>query len=155
MPGALELAADLRRRFPQLRSAGGFDCCRQNTADLGELSVHSLGRALDLGLARVGGEADNAAGDPIAAWLLTHAEAVGVQLVIWDRSVWQSSRRPGERLRPYSGPVPHTDHLHVELSVEGAQRRTRFFSEDARGRGKDPAQRPTGAHGAVCEAPAE
>lgn len=155
LPGTLELAADLRRRFPQLRSAGGFDCCRQNTADPGELSVHSIGRALDLGLPRVAGEADRVHGDPIAAWLLVHAEEVGVQLVIWDRSVWQASRRPGERLRAYTGPVPHTDHLHVELSLDGARRRTRYFAGAPAWNAKGPESSAPDAHRSVCEAPAE
>lgn len=132
LPGTLEFAAYLRRRFPQITSAGGFECCRQNTGDTAYLSVHSIGRAIDLMIPTVGGDADNTAGDEVANWLVEHAGEIGVQIIVWDRASWNGSRAPGTRIRPYGGPIPHIDHLHVELNLDGANRRTPFFQ------GRDP-----------------
>jgi MYXO-CTERM domain-containing protein len=131
LPGTLELAAFLRRRFPQIRGAGGFDCCRQNTGDPRYLSVHSIGRALDLSIPQVGSDADNTAGDAVAHWLVEHAQEIGVQIVIWDRSSWRAERPAGSKLQPYTGPIAHTDHIHMELNLAGANRQTPFFTSGA------------------------
>ncbi|MEZ4471955.1 MAG: hypothetical protein R3F60_14410 [bacterium] len=131
LPGTLDFAAFLRRRFPQITAAGGFECCRQNTGDTAYLSVHSIGRAIDLMIPTVGGDADNTAGDEVANWLVEHAGDIGVQIIVWDRASWNGSRAPGSRLRPYGGPIPHIDHIHVELNLDGANRRTPFFTSGA------------------------
>lgn len=145
LPGTLELASFLRRRFPQITSAGGFECCRQNTGDTRYLSVHSIGRAIDLSI-RVASstEADNTAGDPVANWLLENAQDIGVQIIVWDRASWNSARSPGSRLNPYTGPIPHIDHIHVELNLDGANRRTPFFTSGASGGGATCAARCEG-----------
>ncbi len=131
LPGTLEFASFLRMRFPQIRGAGGFDCCRQNTGNTAYLSVHSIGRAIDLTIRQINGDADNTAGDEVANWLVEHAQDIGVQLVVWDRASWNAGRAPGGRLNPYTGPIPHTDHIHVELNLDGANRRTPFFTSGA------------------------
>ncbi len=128
LPGTLAFAGFIRRRFPQVRSAGGFDCCRQNTGNTAYLSVHSIGRAIDLSIPTIGGDADNTAGDAVANWLVENAQRIGVQLVVWDRTAWNGSRAAGTKVRPYTGPIPHVDHIHMELSVDGANRRTPFFT---------------------------
>ena len=131
LPGTLDFAAFIRRRFPQITSAGGFECCRQNTGDTRYLSVHSIGRAIDLSIPQVGGDADNTAGDEVANWLIEHAQEIGVQIIIWDRASWNGSRAPGTKLSAYGGPIPHTDHIHMELNLDGAHRRTPFFTSGA------------------------
>jgi len=127
LPGTVAFRDHLLRRFPQIRSGGGFDCCRQNTGDTDYLSVHSLGRAIDLAIPEIGGEADNTAGDTVANWLIMNATRIGVQQVIWDRASWRGSRAAGQKMRHYEGPIPHTDHIHVELNLDGANARTAFF----------------------------
>jgi hypothetical protein len=127
LPGTLAFRDHLLRRFPQIRSAGGFECCRQNTGNTDYLSVHSIGRAIDLMIPEVGGDADNTAGDAVANWLITNAARIGVQQVIWDRASWRGSRAAGQKMRPYEGPIPHTDHIHMELNLDGANARTAFF----------------------------
>lgn len=126
LPGAAELATYLEATFPAIRSIGGY-ACRQNTADASRTSVHGTGRALDVMIPLDHGDADNGKGDPIAAWLILHAEEVGIQYIIWDRSSW-GGYRDAPKLRAYTGPIPHIDHLHVELTVEAANRRTPWFS---------------------------
>jgi hypothetical protein len=81
----------------------------------------------DVVVLTIDGDADNNTGDEIGNWLVSHAEYVGIQLVIWDHSVWQASL-PDEKLGPYTGPNPHIDHLHVELTRQAAElEATEFF----------------------------
>jgi hypothetical protein len=91
------------------------------------MSVHGTGRAIDVFIPLSRGDADNTLGDEVANWLVSNAQAIGVQLVIWDRSSWNGSRSSGSKLRAYGGPHPHHDHLHVELNTDGAARRTPWF----------------------------
>jgi hypothetical protein len=90
------------------------------------MSVHGVGRALDVmvvGLdpARPGhltalSPASYALGSAIANWLVQNCDQLGVQLVIWDHKYFQPSMLP-RRLRTYTGPNPHTDHVHVEVKL--------------------------------------
>ncbi len=111
-----ELGDFIDRTFSGMTTYGGYSC-RPNTANTSETSVHGTGRALDLMIPTTGGKADNTKGDPIANWLISNAQALGVQYVIWDRMTWGASRS-GTKLKTYTGPNPHIDHLHVELSNE-------------------------------------
>lgn len=91
-------------------SFGGY-ACRPNTADESQMSVHGTGRALDFF------PQSRAEGDAIAAFLVAHHEELGIQLVIWWRRDWQC----GDGWTPYGGPVPHTDHLHIEQDATAAE----------------------------------
>jgi peptidoglycan hydrolase-like protein with peptidoglycan-binding domain len=124
--GAAALRRFIQANFAGVTSIGGYNC-RQNTANLAETSVHGTGRALDIMIPRVGNRANSAVGDPIANWLVSNAAAIGVQYIIWNRVSWNGSRtRPKERA--YTGPNPHTDHIHAELNHDGANRRTPWFA---------------------------
>ncbi len=133
LPGALELAAYLRRRFPQISGIGGVgSCCRQATGSPDYLSAHSLGRAIDVMIPRINGDADNTAGDPIGAWAIENAQSVGIQYIAWDRAQWSPRKPAGQRLSPLSASsLSHTDHLHIELNKDGAAKRTPFFTGGA------------------------
>lgn len=128
--GAVELGRHVKRQFSELvndRVAGdGVQIynCRRIRGGRG-LSLHATGRALDIFVPTVGGRANNAAGDVIANWLVTNAEHIGVQSVIWDRARYRASG--SDRFRCYTGSNPHADHIHVELSQAAAARRTPFF----------------------------
>lgn len=126
LDGTKKLAEYLKAKFPQITYAGGY-ACRPNTANPSKTSVHGTGRALDLMLPLDDGEADNDVGDPIANWLVMNAEAIGVQFIIWDRASWSASRS-GDKVRHYTGPHPHHDHIHVELNLEGGAGETPFFA---------------------------
>ncbi len=121
--GANALGQYLVANFAGARNFSGY-ACRQIRGGSG-LSVHAVGRAIDLFVPLHGGAADNDLGDPIAHWLIQNAEHIGVQLIIWDRSIWSSSRSP--RHRAYGGQHPHHDHLHIELTPAAAERRTPWF----------------------------
>jgi hypothetical protein len=96
------------------------------------LSVHAIGRAIDLMVPMAGRDADNTLGDQVANWLVENAESIGIQRVIWDKAFWNGQRGFGPLA---STSLPHTDHIHVELSVDGANKRTPFFTSGASGGG--------------------
>lgn len=127
-PGTSEMRTYLGRRFDSAISSIGGYACRQNTANLSKTSMHGTGRALDIMIPTHRGDADNGKGDPVANWLVRNAEDIGVQYLIWDRWSWHGSWS-GRKDGSYGGPHPHHDHVHMELSVEGAQRRTAWFRD--------------------------
>lgn len=122
--GSRVLGEFVGREFTAVTTVGGYSC-RRNTANSARMSVHGTGRALDIMLPLAsGGQADNGRGDAIANWLVKNAADMGVQLIIWDRTVWRSN---GSNDGSYSGPHPHHDHVHVELTSEGAAGRMPWF----------------------------
>ncbi len=129
--GARELADYIRQRFSSNingnvpgRGVQIFNCRQVNGGS--SLSLHSVGRALDIFIPTGrGGAADNAKGDAIANFLVQNAQHIGIQMVIWDRTIWTASRSP--QARCYTGRHPHYDHLHVELSVAAGNGQTAFF----------------------------
>lgn len=139
MPGTLELQRYIQGRWNFVGAGGNYSCRRNsNPASCNYLSVHSVGRAIDLMIPTIGGDADNTAGDAVANWLIENAEYIGIQRVIWDGKYWNGSRvnnhfsdisdtRCGARYCTDH----HVNHIHAELSVEGASRRTRFFTMGA------------------------
>ena len=123
--GSKKLGTFLTTSFDGIESIGGY-ACRRNTADGARMSVHGTGRALDVMIPRVGGKADNTKGDKIANWLILNAQRIGVQLIIWDKTIWRAN---GTNDGVYGGPHPHDDHLHVELTVEAGKAMTAWFAE--------------------------
>ncbi|MBS2014761.1 MAG: extensin family protein [Deltaproteobacteria bacterium] len=141
--GARRLGQHLSANFEGIDSIGGY-ACRRNTADGSRMSVHGTGRALDIMIPRIGGRADNTRGDKIANWLVLNAQRIGVQLIIWDRTIWRAN---GTNDGTYGGPHPHDDHVHVELTDEGGKAATAWFSDmdsgtDLDGGASDASGRP-------------
>jgi len=79
-------------------------------------SAHAEGRALDVGFP---------IGDPDANRLLARLLKVpgrlGIQAIIYERRIYSRITPAG---RPYTGLVPHVDHLHIELTREAGQKLT-------------------------------
>lgn len=111
--GAVTLRDHLLGYFPQIASIGIYNC--RVIAGTNSMSLHGVGRALDVMIPTVGGDADNDLGDPIAHWLMENAQAIGMQTIIWDHSIWRVTYDP--RIHEYSGSNPHVDHLHVEINI--------------------------------------
>jgi hypothetical protein len=110
-PGTKELGDMLNKKFDDEISRWDGYACRTNTAKRTQLSVHAVGRAIDVMTRK---------GDPIANYLITNSSVLGVQLVIWNRTVWRITST-GAKSKAYTGPIPHTDHVHVELTREAAK----------------------------------
>lgn len=112
--GSKHLLAWFLEEYPQGRSQGIYNC--RNVSGTGSLSIHSCGRANDLWLPYVNNAA-NPAGYEIIRRIGPHGKRLGIQAVIFDRTIW-SARSPGGR--PYTGIHPHFDHLHIELTPNAA-----------------------------------
>ena len=125
LPGTGLLREYIATYFPQAYSIGGYSC-RPIVGNSSAMSVHATGRALDIMIQTIDGQADNSAGDVIGNWLIEHAELIGVQMIIWDRWLWHGERAPPKD-KEYTGQHPHHDHLHVELSTDAAALLTPFF----------------------------
>ena len=127
-PGVVAFRDLVLRSYPGTRSMGISRACT-----VGGRSEHKEGRAFDWGV-NVARPAEKAAADDLLRWLLAtdrfgnryaNARRLGVQYVIWNRRIW-SSYAP--TWRAYSGPSPHTDHVHVSFNWPGAEKRTSFWT---------------------------
>lgn len=123
--GGRALSTYLRANFAGISSIGGYSC-RQNTANPLKMSVHGSGRALDIMIPLDHGAADNGVGDAIANWLIANSTEIGIQYIVWDRTQWSGSRSTS-RVRPYTGPNPHIDHIHAEITLPASREETPFF----------------------------
>lgn len=95
----------------------------------GDNSQHYEGRAFDWGMNAYDPK-DKAIGDAVAQWLTANngemARRFGVMSVIWNRRSWYLYD-PGS-WRTYTGPNPHTDHLHISFTWDGAMGRTSWWT---------------------------
>jgi hypothetical protein len=131
-PGAQALRELVLEQYPTTRDGGILRAC-----DQGGRSEHKDGRAWDW-MVDADDEVEAAKAGELLDWLLAtdeqgneHAMArrLGVMYIIWDRQIW-SAARAGEGWRPYRGPHPHTDHVHVSLSRAGGAMQTSYWVED-------------------------
>ncbi len=117
-PGTRALLAWLLERYPTGRSLGIYNC--REVRGSSARSLHSEGRAVDYGMPMVNGRG-SPTGHEIVRRLGTHGARLGLQALIYDRVIW-SARSPNGR--PYKGEAPHYDHLHIELTRQGASSMT-------------------------------
>lgn len=79
-------------------------------------SVHASGRAVDL-KANAHDAWEKATAEAYIEFLQRHAVTLQVQYLIWNRRSWSPSRG----WREYNGVHPHTDHIHLELNLDGGR----------------------------------
>lgn len=144
--GAQALQEWIYAFWPQVTYIGGYSC-RPINGRPELMSVHGTGRALDISIPTIEGEADNDLGDPLANYLLVHAEEIGIQRVIWDRWYWRAGDTPRDGY--YDGAHAHHDHLHIELSVPAGNMETEWFSGPMGPPDLGVCGDPIGAHGIV------
>lgn len=104
--GTDQLMTWLVGRYKKATNYGTY-VCRGNTGGSG-LSLHAEGRAGDVGFPGY----HNPEGYRLRDWLISVAEPLGLQEVIWARRIW-SARKP--YLHDYTGQNPHDDHVHYGL----------------------------------------
>jgi hypothetical protein len=126
--GAAALSAWLEAHYHYTRSIGGY-ACRQNTANPAQMSLHAEGRAVDWMLSAANPKHRRAVARfvrtvPARNWAV--ARAMGIQELIWNHRIWTSYHH-SEGWRAYTGPNPHTDHIHIGLNRAGAAKRTSFW----------------------------
>lgn len=121
-PGMVAFANLLANHYNRSTWWGSRNCIA------GDNSQHYEGRAVDW-VMNAYDPADKAIGDAVAQWLTANngemARRFGVQSVIWNRYSWYLYK-PGAWY-PYNGASPHTDHLHISFSWDGAMGRTSWW----------------------------
>lgn len=127
-PGATALRELLRVTYGKANTAGSARSC-----SVGGASEHKEGRAYDW-MMNAYSSSDKAAADAFVAWLTGrdsagvlggNAHRLGIQYVIWNRRTWQSWTGAW---KTYTGASPHTDHVHVSFSWDGAMKRTSWWT---------------------------
>ncbi len=125
-PGMVAFAQLISQHYNRPRYTTSRSCKAGNT------SQHGEGRAVDWPM-NVYDSGDKAIGDAVAYWLTTNngemARRFGVQSVIWNKRVWYLYS-PGS-WSGYSGPSPHTDHVHISFTWDGSMKRTSWWTGTA------------------------
>jgi hypothetical protein len=102
--------------------------------DIGGRSEHKEGRAFDWS-ALVTDQQDARAASQVIGWLLAtdeHGEPyamarrLGVMYIIYNHSIWRSYA-PEQGWVGYTGPNPHTDHVHFSFDHAGGDGLTSFW----------------------------
>lgn len=73
-------------------------------------SDHPKGLATDFMINNI--KNGHAVGDALANDAIRNYKAWNIKYVIWNRYIWQ----PGRGWHKYSGPSPHTDHVHISYN---------------------------------------
>lgn len=118
-PGAKALMGFCLVRWETAKSLGIYNCRRVRGGLV--RSVHSEGRAIDVGFPRVDG--GTVEGWECAIDLVDHHVELGIQQVIYARKVWRNTRMDAG-WRPYRGVHNHNDHIHAELTRQAASELT-------------------------------
>lgn len=125
--GAKRLQDWIRANFGPQKIQGYS--CRPNTADTSKTSIHGVGRASDwFRNANNGTHAGQVASfiRRMSANRAAMARATGVQYWIWNRNQYDV-RNSGVVRSRYTGPNPHTDHVHIEQNLAGSRLQTSYW----------------------------
>jgi hypothetical protein len=129
MPGIVRLRALALATYGR----GGDSPAKPRACTDGGTSEHKDGRAWDWMLS-VSNKADRAAAADFLSWLTgpgpsgqdgEMATRLGVMYVIYDHKIW-AGYSPG--WRAYTGADPHTSHIHISLTWNGARAHTSFWT---------------------------
>ena len=119
-PGA-EAMARQWRRLTGRRS--GIHNCRKT--EFGNSSLHGEGRAIDLA-ANANDRLQKQQADAYVEWLIANAVEIQCATLIWNGRIWSWAHRTAG-WRPYGGKNKHRDHIHVNLTWEGALEPSRLL----------------------------
>lgn len=93
-------------------------------------SEHMEGRAVDWML-NAADPTQKAVADSARAWLTANsgenARRLGVMYLIFDKQMWRAYA-PERGWQPYTGSNPHTDHIHISLTWDGAEKATSWWT---------------------------
>lgn len=127
-PGVVGFRKIIRGTFPTTGKGGISRKCSE-----GRTSEHKEGRAWDWTVS-ASSSADRGRADYVLGWLLkdrknpdAYARRLGIMYIIWDGRIW-SAERHSEGWRNYTGPNPHTDHVHFSFSWDGAKKETTWWN---------------------------
>ncbi|MEJ7725385.1 MAG: hypothetical protein WKH47_00020 [Actinomycetes bacterium] len=124
-PGVVAFAQIVLAEYPETYGPLNPRACAGGTSE------HYEGRAWDW-MVDAYDSADAARAKDLLDWLLRddsfandHAlvRRLGLMYIIWNNQVWRAYDS-GDGWQPYSGPNPHTDHVHFSFSWDGALQET-------------------------------
>lgn len=121
---------------PSTGDSGIVRACSQ-----GGQSEHKDGRAWDWKVS-ASSASQKATADRVLAWLLAtdaqghrfaNARRFGIMYMIWNRQIWRAYD-PFKGWQAYTGPDPHTGHVHFSFGWPGANKTTTWWRpQDSRG----------------------
>jgi len=104
-----------------------------NRPCLADTSEHYDGRAIDWMLSAYDPQ-QSAVADSVVAWLSADngvmARRFGISYIIRNRKMWREYA-PERGWATYTGPDPHTSHIHFSFSWDGAMKRTSWWTGSA------------------------
>lgn len=126
-PGVLAFHDLVLQSFP---STGSLGITRP--AHVPGRTEHKEGRAWDWKVCR---DTQGELAEALLSWLLATdrhgnqfaaARRFGIMYLIWDSHIW-GAYAAAQGWRPYTGPHPHTDHVHISFSRRGAWGETSWW----------------------------
>jgi hypothetical protein len=135
-PGTSALSKMLLSTYKGSRSLGIVRAC-----SVGGTSEHKEGRAFDWGLSAYSAR-DRAYAADFIKWALAtdrhgnkyaNLRRLGIQYMIWNKRIWSTSYA-SSGWRAYKGVSPHTDHIHISLGWDGANKQTSFWTNKVAGK---------------------
>ncbi|MEP7194564.1 MAG: peptidoglycan-binding domain-containing protein [Actinomycetota bacterium] len=127
--GVVAFAALMKTQY-QTGTMGNYRPCDAS------ISEHYDSRALDWMLS-VNIPNEKAIADSVTAWLSADNGAMalrfGINYIIWNHRIWgvYDPTRGDQGWAAYTGSVPHTDHVHLSFSWDGAMKRTSWWTGTA------------------------
>jgi Putative peptidoglycan binding domain len=125
-PGVVAFNALMTARY-KTGGVGTYRPC------MGDTSEHYDGRASDWML-NVNNPQQKAIANSVTAWLSAGGGAMarrfGISYIIWNKKVFKEYR-PEAGWTAYTGSSPHTDHIHISFSWDGAMKRTSWWTGKA------------------------
>lgn len=114
--GARALMRYVLDEFNRAKNWGIYNC--RSTRSGGSYSPHAEGRAIDVAFPQDrNGNGSEYGHDLVNAILEAGPDKLGVQAIIYDRTIWSAKSPNG---RPYTGASPHYDHVHIEITRAAA-----------------------------------
>lgn len=128
-PGVLAFQSLLMSTYRDTGSLGIVRDC-----GIGGQSEHKEGRAFDWAVS-VNNPNQVAEVKAVTDWLTAYqgpyfasnARRFGLMYMIWDHRIWKAYD-PTKGWQPYTGPIPHTDHVHFSFGWNGAYKSTSWWS---------------------------
>jgi hypothetical protein len=125
-PGVVAFAALMTARYT-IGAKGTYRSCASDTSE------HYDSRALDWMLS-ASNPAQKAVATSVTAWLSANngvmARRFGISYIIFNHRMWREYR-PAQGWAPYTGVDPHTSHVHLSFSWDGAMKRTSWWTGTA------------------------
>ncbi len=128
-PGVLAFQSLLMSTYRDTGTLGIVRDC-----GIGGQSEHKEGRALDWAVSAF--NANQAAEvQSVTDWLTAtvngvpaaNARRFGIMYMIWNHRIW-GAYKLDQGWQPYTGPVPHTDHVHFSFGWNGAKKSTSWWT---------------------------